>query len=747
MNAGTMEKPDDRENIINVNIYDTHAANGNFKVLQRTTAADISRIILSKRDMLTSESRFFSLVLVVTAANPAKKADTHCLRTLKANEALLEVQASIVLRLSQRLHKDVCKTASARWFFKDMRTNPIELGASADVTGEYSSDEDEEISQSDLSYLAKSERKGYLLKRSNTDFNLWRRWYCVLMDQMWCVDITRENPRAKGVKLSGMIRYREGYKTLDQLQIIIINSPDGRSHFFRAFNLIDQKKWIQDLNLKTIMAADCNCFSMAEMIINDEEGAKNLRVVRRVGELLDLPKTMQAVAFHKAVELSDSEGGTPATPNPATPTPEEQQEQQKQGHERGQGEDRGIESAETSTETDVAVDSANGMPSTEIQSEQSGGAGAEAPTPPPKLSPLAFPGTRTRSLSRSRPSLSRDSANTSNLTSADGTTSNGMATMSAADAENLTFERCLNLSHPRPCSALDLSRVNVYRRLDQHHLVHELYRDARVVSDVMAFCVDVQGYKELLRHDVSCSVRRQQQAACRVYGRHIVPQLLLSDVELTDLADQIAQLCGDSSSSGAGAGAGTGGAGAGVGAGGAGTGGAGEGGSAASQAERRNEFASRVRRLSLTAPTPASSSSTNPAQPYKVRNATNAGSGGGMGVVESLTQAQYWGVDPALLLAIHDSLWSHAQPSDSPAQDKHARTPPSPQALPQSAWSWLPFTAPAPAPAPSGHSAHSPGPRGLSSSPRARGREEEQARAPPADVFDAVMRELMRKLS
>jgi len=114
-----------------------------------------------------------------------------------------------------------------RWYYKDVRTAPLEIGDTGEIIGEYALDhfsyiyseaakpisESEsihlheqdsdifidafehstaptaaaavsggyeegefEISFSDLAYLTKAERKGYLLKRSNRDVNLWRRY-------------------------------------------------------------------------------------------------------------------------------------------------------------------------------------------------------------------------------------------------------------------------------------------------------------------------------------------------------------------------------------------------------------------------------------------------------------------------------------------------------------------------------------------------------------------------------------------
>ena len=97
-----MASESDDEHVITVNIYDTRASNANFKVKQTTTAAEICKIILSKRDILSSESRFFSLVVVVTAFNPSKKIETHCLRTLKPNETLLDVQKLIMTKMMKK---------------------------------------------------------------------------------------------------------------------------------------------------------------------------------------------------------------------------------------------------------------------------------------------------------------------------------------------------------------------------------------------------------------------------------------------------------------------------------------------------------------------------------------------------------------------------------------------------------------------------------------------------------------------
>ena len=523
-----MEELAEGERIVTVNIYDAHASNANFKVKPTTTAADICKIILSKRDILSSESRFFSIVLVISAFNSFKKCDTHCLRTLKPEETFFDVQRTIITKMASKYgQSDESKLESgSKWYFKDMRTNPIELGAAAEICGEYSSDEDEAISQSDLSYLAKSERKGYLLKRSNSDFNLWRRWYCVLMDQLWCVDISREVPRAKCVKLSGMIRYREGYKTLDQLQIIIINSPDSKSHFFRAFNLIDQRKWIQDLNIKTRVAAENDSFSMAEVIITDEEDAKNFRLTRQIGEVLDQPKAIEALAFRSAADFM---------PNDA--------------------------SAQNNLSRLIMDEGANLRFSEHSQKATNGVYCIETPATTPRkgladptqlISPMQSPSGKNNSFVRIKQNINDPIAAAPVIISEDFGANETTTPLTEEEAEqaivalagrNVSVTECTRFTHPRPCSCVNLQNLEICERVENHCLMHELHKDSRSVTEVLLFVIAVQKYKEILRRELYMPLKRQQTSALRLYVKFILPQLLFTDLApYPDFSDESMQL-------------------------------------------------------------------------------------------------------------------------------------------------------------------------------------------------------------
>lgn len=313
-----MDAEDESTQLMTVNIYDTHSATTILKVNSETRACDICKAIAHKFDISSDNAKFHSLVLVLTAYNSANKYNTHCVRTLTQNECPLDIRGILISKLIDKYNisdaKEVANTV--RWYYKDIRTSPIEFGDSGEVSGEYSSDDEEVISHSDLAYLAKAERKGYLLKRSSKDQNLWRRWYCALTDHLWCVDINRDDPRAICIKLSGMIRYKQGnHSTLDQVQTIIINSLK-QTHFFRAFNVVEHRKWIEDLYVKTNYATDNDYFSMAEVIICDEELTKSKRIHKQVQDLLDLDMVYECLAEQRLFSL-------PARQLPGQQYPEE----------------------------------------------------------------------------------------------------------------------------------------------------------------------------------------------------------------------------------------------------------------------------------------------------------------------------------------------------------------------------------------------------------------------------------------
>lgn len=169
--------------------------------------------------------------------NNEKRCIAHCLRTILDGEYITAVKENLIKKIDTinnmvaLKHTNLSDTpllnvTRVRWYYKDVRTAPLEIGDTGEIIGEYALDhfsymysepakllsESEsihlreqdsdifldafehstvptaaavsggyeegefEISFSDLAYLTKAERKGYLLKRSNRDVNLWRRY-------------------------------------------------------------------------------------------------------------------------------------------------------------------------------------------------------------------------------------------------------------------------------------------------------------------------------------------------------------------------------------------------------------------------------------------------------------------------------------------------------------------------------------------------------------------------------------------
>lgn len=272
------------------------------KVNRTITGRDICRALERKLTLTREDGKFYSLVCVITIIDPQKRSKVYCVRTIFNDEIVLNIQDILIQKLMLRyslMDYNRLKN-STRWFYKDVRTPPILLEdnyQSFDTIGEDSSSEDEEeLTHSDLNYLVKSERKGYLLKRSSKDINLWKKWYCVLTDHLWCLDINRTTPKTICIRLNGVQRSRNNQLTGgEQIHNIIINSTKV-THLLRAFTLIDQRKWIEDLHQRAIFSTDNDYFNMAEVIICDEEISKNRRYQKLLQEYINTPCITQAIS-------------------------------------------------------------------------------------------------------------------------------------------------------------------------------------------------------------------------------------------------------------------------------------------------------------------------------------------------------------------------------------------------------------------------------------------------------------------
>jgi hypothetical protein len=556
----------DYKRMITVHLYDTLDSKSiDFIVDSDTNAEEICQQIRTKTDPETIDLRCFSLVLIISILKTYNNSYLHYLRTLKNHECLNEIKQEVIDKQMQQFHQRDKSSldVTSRWYFKDIRTNPIELHESGDIMGETSSDDEEEISQSDLSYLAKSERKGYLLKRSNTDSNLWRKWYCVLLDQLWCIDITKEVPTCKCIKLTGMIRYREGYRVLDQLQIIIINS-DNLSHYFRAFNIVEQRSWIQDLYDKTNQLPENNFFSIAEVIIADEEKARCQRVMKQLDGVLDGTKMMEALGLHKSIDLSRLSSGMTS-------------DNCSSFEDGGTYEEGNRPLLSTNNRYNSSNSNSSSPPTSKVHNANA-----------IQLRMLSTKNNNNHHHHHNSNNISNydkghkedDDKNNLNdngvdvLDSSDGILTIGTTSDSLSSKihhlndrniiSSIPTHHCNSYDHDddhhyhghhhedkhyhsnyisitntnrkeqRGVGLVDLSNYNMCNHLEQTGLIYRLHRENRSLFEIIQFIIHVQRFRELFRHELSIPTSIQRYYARDLYIMYLLPQLQLSEIVLSE---------------------------------------------------------------------------------------------------------------------------------------------------------------------------------------------------------------------
>ena len=279
-----IDNNDESEQFIEVALYDTQFTSTVLRVTSITLTSDLIEVIVGKTDIIPDEQPFFTLVLVVTGINDSKyRTVRHCLRTLQSDECIANVLQQFSEKQSQRYR---FTETSSRWFFKDTRTLPIDLGDNGEVIGEEStSDDEDEMTLNDLSYIMQADRKGYLLKRSSKDPNLWRKRYCILTDKLWCINDRLRQPKATGLRLSSIL-VNNVSNELHCPNVIAVHSNHG-VHTFLAASSVEQQLWLEDINQRTALMSDNDAISMAEMIICDEESARYQRMQRGVSNFLD----------------------------------------------------------------------------------------------------------------------------------------------------------------------------------------------------------------------------------------------------------------------------------------------------------------------------------------------------------------------------------------------------------------------------------------------------------------------------
>ena len=274
---------DDGTHFIKVSLYDTKFTSTILKTAMDTVTSYLVEAIVNKVEITVDDQKFYKLVLVVMSlSNCTKQVSRYCIRTLRQNEIVLDVESQLTRR--QTL-KHPFHTSSSRWFFKDIRSSPLDLGIAADLSCDESSDEDDEISHNDLSCISQTHRRGYMLKRSSKDPNVWMQRYCVLTDKLWCVNDNLRVPRASCIPLNSSTVLQNKCSTLNCHGAIILQSNQG-TNCFLASSTDEQEGWISDLALQATLTADNDVIGMAEMIICDEERTRYERMQRGITPFL-----------------------------------------------------------------------------------------------------------------------------------------------------------------------------------------------------------------------------------------------------------------------------------------------------------------------------------------------------------------------------------------------------------------------------------------------------------------------------
>lgn len=172
-------------------------------------------------------------------------------------------------------------------YFKDIRTAPLNF--EGDISGDSSSDDEEDIPVNFLSYLRQAEEKGktgYLLKRSVKDVNLWRRRLCLITDfYLWCIHAQKGVYKAKKIKLHGPVFLQDELLPLQYPLGFGIKCNESNI-FFRAFDEEEVTLWTTELIEYCKNEEDNLNMHMADVLISLEEDERNTKCSDSVKSLL-----------------------------------------------------------------------------------------------------------------------------------------------------------------------------------------------------------------------------------------------------------------------------------------------------------------------------------------------------------------------------------------------------------------------------------------------------------------------------
>lgn len=146
----------------------------------------------------------------------------------------------------------------------------------------------------DLMYFGSGERRGFLMKRSSRDPNVWRRRLCILNDKLWCINVRKSVPWAFCVKLSDTT-VLEDRPDLKYTNTITLAGSNGQTLFFRTNAPLEKHRWREEIRERTLYGADNEVITMAEMIITDEEEMAEIQMQKCFLQVLHSPQVWQLV--------------------------------------------------------------------------------------------------------------------------------------------------------------------------------------------------------------------------------------------------------------------------------------------------------------------------------------------------------------------------------------------------------------------------------------------------------------------
>jgi hypothetical protein len=271
-----------------------------------------------------------------------------------------------------------------------------------------------------------------------------------------------------------------------QLHSIVINSSRG-THLLRAFSLIDQKKWIEDLHDKTKFALENDFFNMAEVIVCDEENSKSKRFYRVVEDLLNIPMFHQSLSVdHRSLQF------TTVTTVPALV-------EDRSGEFEGQVPPGFTEDTLEFLGLPIPLSPKKDQPSTSMHLIHS---------------------------MRSMPSMhSMDSI------TADEDTDTSNSTIDTSEGPN----KVISLLNAQSYEDLDNSAiistrvhfacVNPLDRTLQTTSLHRMYDHDILFTHLLRLSLDILHYKELFRHDLFILPSYQRQVAVYIFVKYLLPIL------------------------------------------------------------------------------------------------------------------------------------------------------------------------------------------------------------------------------